>query len=566
MKKLNVILLIFSFILSGIGGIFLFGANASNEGVIPTHAPIVEEITEYTFKTYEDYFVDYNISKETITEQDLIGTGTSVDPYVIKSERGYIYLTTLSWYNKFIQLECDIVLNDESFDIDGNPLGGDGVVYSWQKTIGNNSSNITFEGNKHTIYGLYFNDTTTNTFAGIAYDAFSVKNISLENIYMNGGTTCFPIAGVVDDIENCHLKSGFFSTSVYAHGGGCAGNVESSIKNCTNNAKFNSCAGISGQLKANVIAENCINYGSSTGNFPVGGCFGYVQDGVVIDECINYGNIKAEQSSNGGIVGQANGSLIVKNCANYGNISNETSFSSGGVIGSAKRNNITIYNTICKGQILSKNENAKGTMIGQIASSSVLKNKSTFIIKNINVEMNLKYPLIGIIQENKNVLLHLEISNSKITDKRDYSNSTGIITNGQWCGYFEINMTNTVFNIENAKHCLFYNLRNGAVISCYSVLIDYKTEIDYKPGSVLLHAMTSIALDYLAKWEIKGIIVKGNVLGEGRNEFYGSNFSGFYYSWKLGKIGLVALDGRGQFQGQIDEEWLKNKGYEKKSV
>ena len=53
---------------------------------------------------------------------------------------------------------------------------------------------------------------------------------------------------------------------------------------------------------------------------------------------------------------------------------------------------------------------------------------------------------------------------------------------------------------------------------------------------------------------------------EGEKQYYGSNFSGFYFSWRTGKVGLVALDGRGQFQGAIDEEWLKGKGYEKKSV
>jgi len=37
-------------------------------------------------------------------------------------------------------------------------------------------------------------------------------------------------------------------------------------------------------------------------------------------------------------------------------------------------------------------------------------------------------------------------------------------------------------------------------------------------------------------------------------------------SWRTGKIGLIALDGRGSFQGKIDEEWLLNKGYEKREV
>jgi len=46
-------------------------------------------------------------------------------------------------------------------------------------------------------------------------------------------------------------------------------------------------------------------------------------------------------------------------------------------------------------------------------------------------------------------------------------------------------------------------------------------------------------------------------------DYYGTDFSAFYFSWRTGKIGLIALDGRGSFQGKIDEDWLLNKGYQK---
>jgi len=55
-------------------------------------------------------------------------------------------------------------------------------------------------------------------------------------------------------------------------------------------------------------------------------------------------------------------------------------------------------------------------------------------------------------------------------------------------------------------------------------------------------------------------------LSNNYHSYYGSNFSGFYVSWRTGKIGLVALDGRGSFQGKIDEEWLRAKGFEKKEI
>ena len=43
--------------------------------------------------------------------------------------------------------------------------------------------------------------------------------------------------------------------------------------------------------------------------------------------------------------------------------------------------------------------------------------------------------------------------------------------------------------------------------------------------------------------------------------YYGSDFSGFYYSWKTGKIGLTYLDGVGAFQGEMTEAYLQSRGY-----
>ena len=81
MKKLNVILLILSFILSGIGSIFLFDAKTSTNDSIQTIAPSnkieSEEVTEYTYKTYEDYFIDYfNLPAETYTRDETTGVVT----------------------------------------------------------------------------------------------------------------------------------------------------------------------------------------------------------------------------------------------------------------------------------------------------------------------------------------------------------------------------------------------------------------------------------------------------------------------------------------------------------
>ena len=86
MKKINVILLIFSFVLSGIGGIFLFGANAFQQSTISCNAP-VEEIMEYTYKTFNAYFVDYAFSNITLS-----GEGTAEKPFQVNSTEDFLWL------------------------------------------------------------------------------------------------------------------------------------------------------------------------------------------------------------------------------------------------------------------------------------------------------------------------------------------------------------------------------------------------------------------------------------------------------------------------------------------
>ena len=116
---------------------------------------------ETTYKSYSDYFVDFDISKATITEKDYTGQGTKSDPFVIRSTRGFLYLTNrtesgIFLGGKYLELGCDVVLNNEVFDKDGNIVEGDGVVYSFETfLIGDSVASI--DGNNHSIVGAYQN-------------------------------------------------------------------------------------------------------------------------------------------------------------------------------------------------------------------------------------------------------------------------------------------------------------------------------------------------------------------------------------------------------------------------
>ena len=63
-----------------------------------------------------------------------------------------------------------------------------------------------------------------------------------------------------------------------------------------------------------------------------------------------------------------------------------------------------------------------------------------------------------------------------------------------------------------------------------------------------------------------GFLINNEFIDSEEKSYYGSDFSGYYYSWRTGKIGLKALDGIGTFQGEVNEETLQNMGFEKKTV
>ena len=73
--------------------------------------------------------------------------------------------------------------------------------------IGKTSNNMlkgTFEGNNHTIKGVYVNDSTD--FNGIFGNTNSVLNITIKNSYIKGGSCTGGIVGTLRSgtVENCH--------------------------------------------------------------------------------------------------------------------------------------------------------------------------------------------------------------------------------------------------------------------------------------------------------------------------------------------------------------------------
>lgn len=189
----------------------------------------------------------------------------------------------------------------------------------------------TFDGDGHTISGLYLNFSSIDTYQDRGLGLFTsvgqggtVENLTVEGV-IDGTNAGVGIGGIVGrnnggTISNC-TSSVDITGSVDSNVGGIVGSSESgTIENCCNTGSIN---------------VTCSSAGSMTG---IGGIVGLTSTDTV-KSCENTGNVyvTAVKSKGliGGIVGRANGGSTVSNCRNSGDISanKEGNSITGGIVG-----------------------------------------------------------------------------------------------------------------------------------------------------------------------------------------------------------------------------------------
>ena len=216
--------------------------------------------------------------------------GTADDPILISSaqelknfaERVNNGETTLC-----AKLTADIVLNDGTFDADGH-WSESGTPNQWTPINGYAG---TFDGNGHTVKGLYVKDVQYAGLFGYAEGA-TVKNMAV---------------------------GGYISTSVdKSCSGGIAGylsggSVTGCLNSCTVNAKEYA-GGIVGVIAQYGKVTDCGNTGTISGSFVAGGIVGYTRKtDIPVQNCYNIGAVSSSKEYAGGIVG-LHGLGVIKNC------------------------------------------------------------------------------------------------------------------------------------------------------------------------------------------------------------------------------------------------------------
>lgn len=203
---------------------------------------------------------------------------------------------------KTIKLGADIALQDEDIEIlqDDYSVNEDLTLKTWTP-IGTSSDGFegTFDGNGHTISGIYINSSFTRGFYGLfgSADGATIKDITLEDSYIRCKAT--------------ESSNGGDSARV----GGILGfGDDTTISDCTVNARV--------ILDADISVK-----GSTFRNYAVGGVAGRVSvagdNGAEISDCTFYGMVLGRCVSMGGVVGLADGPAYISGCENNGTVANQ---------------------------------------------------------------------------------------------------------------------------------------------------------------------------------------------------------------------------------------------------
>ncbi len=324
---------------------------------------------------------DFPESAVILTEDNLTDYGVT-DKYI-----GYYAISNagqLYWFADYIDeydgtehvdavLTADIVVNENVLTDSGelsensedfmewNPIGWyDNVTWDLKGYYEG-----TFDGNNHSISGLYFNNPEENFVALFSFVGMDscIKNVTLTDTYFNGGTDISGICSIVynyryAEIEYFPKKSRFENCvnngTIKAVGGAsgiCGGSsVPCTIAGCINNGDISgkTAGGISISCDDNTVIETCINNGNitSTGQqLDYGKAAGITASSSgVIEGCVNTGAVFS-YSEAGGIVGRVDDGTVTK-CRNDGAIST-TAYSVGGVVGCVYNHSSGIYVTDC---------------------------------------------------------------------------------------------------------------------------------------------------------------------------------------------------------------------------
>ena len=369
------------YFLQGTAGSGIGSGTGSTENVKSLTA---EEFADQSkFSSWTDFTDTWEIEsifgRPTLQDNAEIG-GTANNPYKIFTA------TQLENFRDLINGEDGQTADTDAHAVLMNNIDLEGSETNLWTPIGTSSSKPysgTFDGNGHTISGLYIDSSSDNYQGLFGYLGTSgdnkgtVQNLSVSGTVNSSGDYVGGVVGYNNGgtVTGCIFSgSGSGSVSGYSNAvGGVVGWNDSgaNVENCYNTGSVNvisnssAVGGVVGYNGSSSTVENCYNTGSVTSSdSPVGGVVGYNGSSSTVENCYNTGSVTSSDSPVGGVVGYNISS--VTNCYNTGTVSG----SGGHVDGVVGDNRGTVKN--CYYQI------DKGATVG---SDGTTKDDTTTVAK-----------------------------------------------------------------------------------------------------------------------------------------------------------------------------------------
>ncbi len=297
------------------------------------------------------------LAEESITPKRPEGEGTAEKPFKISNREELYWFAglvngTLPGEKKNVSANAilmnDITVNEGVLDEHKNLVSGKefipwtpiGTSYSDDKAYSG-----TFEGNKHTISGLYFDKTRSYQVGLFGHIGAKGKlfNVGVLDSYFQfnaeGGGVCGVNYGV---LQNCSNSSTVIGTDNGAIIGGVCGTNDGTVRDCKNTGSVRGhekIGGVCGRNEFNGIIENCFNEGTFSETVEsVGGVCGY-NSGGTIKSCHNTASVSGTGNKLGGVCSENLDGGTITNCFNEGTVSGQ--YSVGGVCGINSKGVIT---------------------------------------------------------------------------------------------------------------------------------------------------------------------------------------------------------------------------------
>lgn len=267
----------------------LAGSNYSKYLVYtPAYKAVIDnsetEVTKDTKVT-----ADMQVTCSYTVSPGLNGKGTTDYPYLISTAEN------LAAFRDYVNLGNTAICGKLTQDIDLSTVCGDGIG-SWEP-IGNNKYKYkgTFDGNKHSVVGLYIKRTDVHHqglfgyFMGDVENLHVSGNIWVEDTSSNIGNNAYCVGGIAGFVESGKISNSSYSGKVYSNGdqiGGITSQVfdNAEVSNCWSDAEVGggtTCGGIVGILGGKDCSiTNCLFTGTTSGKSYVNAVTNY-SDGTI---------------------------------------------------------------------------------------------------------------------------------------------------------------------------------------------------------------------------------------------------------------------------------------------